>query len=107
MFSVGACLWYCADYGLSENEEPVLSKKLQNLLVDMTRSAVQERPTLQQLVQVSKYFTVPYFSVRKFYCCVVPKLLSCFRSKYFLFSIFTIQIVADKLIRHIIAIVYI
>ena len=53
MFSVGACLWFCADYGLTESEEPVLSKTLQNLLVDMTQSTVEERPTLQQLVQVS------------------------------------------------------
>ena len=53
VFSVGACLWYCADYGLIEAEEPVLSRTLQNLLVDMTKSVVEERPTLQQIVQVS------------------------------------------------------
>ena len=52
-------MWYCADYGLSESEEPALSKALQNLLVDMTQSVVEDRPSLDQLVQV----TVVYFYV--------------------------------------------
>ena len=52
VFSLGACLWYCADYSLPRAEEPALSRALQQLLMQMTQEDGGRRPSLEQIIQV-------------------------------------------------------
>ena len=63
MFSLGAVLWFCADWGLPEEEEPVLSAALQSLIVEMTQGDPDSRPSLAELIQVQQLYNRPSASL--------------------------------------------
>ena len=52
VFSLGACVWYCGDYNMGEDEEPILSNVIENLLIRMTDSNEDIRPNYNQLEEV-------------------------------------------------------